>query len=104
MRLLQGLHAFAVLVDRLCHSEGAAKAWHPALAIDCCRSVLSSGGHDMRRLVPLIVLLVAPGFSAGDGAGSKYAPAIRALDQWLEKEVTLKKLPSLSIALVDDQE
>src|SRR2546426_6462949 len=59
----------------------------------------------MRRLLPLIVVFwVAPEFSRGDEAGSKYAPAIQVLDQWLEKEAALKKLPSLSIALVDDQE
>src|SRR5262249_4289384 len=34
----------------------------------------------------------------------KYADPIRALETWLEKEMPLKKIPALSIALVDDQE
>src|SRR5437762_3171335 len=34
---------------------------------------------------------------------AKYKEAIAALDAWLGEEVALKKLPALSIALVDDQ-
>jgi serine beta-lactamase-like protein LACTB len=34
---------------------------------------------------------------------AKYKDAVAALDGWLREEVALKKLPALSIALVDDQ-
>ncbi len=38
-----------------------------------------------------------------DDPPAKYAQAIKVLDRWLEKEVALKHIPALSIALVDDQ-
>src|SRR6202034_1017484 len=34
---------------------------------------------------------------------AKYAAAVESLQRWLDKEVADKKLPALSIALVDDQ-
>lgn len=34
---------------------------------------------------------------------AKYAPAIAELERWIGREVAAKKLPALSIALVDDQ-
>src|SRR5436305_683393 len=37
-------------------------------------------------------------------APQKYADAVQALDRWLTREVADKKLPALSLALVDDQE
>src|SRR5215467_8787 len=58
----------------------------------------------MRRLaIPFVsFLLVSPSFAA-DKTAEKYKPAIAALERWLDNEVALKKLPALSIALVDDQ-
>ena len=63
-------------------------------------------GSSMSRW--LVVCLVPICFSLSSrGADVKppprYAAAVAALEQWLEKEVALKKLPALSLALVDDQ-
>jgi serine beta-lactamase-like protein LACTB len=65
------------------------------------------------RLVPLALCavavgtllgLLAPQPSAAEvGAQDPYGPAVAALEKWLEREVEAKQLPSLSIALVDDQ-
>jgi CubicO group peptidase (beta-lactamase class C family)/D-alanyl-D-alanine dipeptidase len=60
----------------------------------------------MRVWVTLTVC-VAPLFlivaRAGDRPAARYADAVAALDQWLAKEVADKKLPALSLAVVDDQ-
>jgi CubicO group peptidase (beta-lactamase class C family)/D-alanyl-D-alanine dipeptidase len=48
----------------------------------------------------LLVPFPAP---AGEKPPAKYAAAVESLQHWLDKEVADKKLPALSIALVDDQ-
>jgi serine beta-lactamase-like protein LACTB len=63
----------------------------------------------MRRLLvpwialPFIVLLVPLPLPADEKPPQKYAAAVEALERWLTEEVAAKKLPALSIALVDDQ-
>jgi CubicO group peptidase (beta-lactamase class C family)/D-alanyl-D-alanine dipeptidase len=62
----------------------------------------------MRRLtimlaILLAVLLVPFPAPADDKPPQKHAAAIDALQRWLAEEVAAKKLPALSIALVDDQ-
>jgi serine beta-lactamase-like protein LACTB len=57
-------------------------------------------------LTALAVLVAAPVRSwaqAQVAPPAKYADAVRALEGWLEREVRAKRLPALSIALVDDQ-
>jgi CubicO group peptidase (beta-lactamase class C family)/D-alanyl-D-alanine dipeptidase len=54
----------------------------------------------------LSLLLLAPTAAAAQPAtiaAAKYAKAAEALEQWIATEVTEKRLPALSIALVDDQ-
>jgi CubicO group peptidase (beta-lactamase class C family) len=52
-----------------------------------------------------MILWLAPDRSAADVAPSpKYAPVLRKLTPFIEKQVAEKRLPALSIALVDDQE
>jgi CubicO group peptidase (beta-lactamase class C family)/D-alanyl-D-alanine dipeptidase len=54
----------------------------------------------------LSLLLLAPAAAAAQPAtiaAAKYAKAAEALEQWIAAEVTDKRLPALSIALVDDQ-
>ena len=44
--------------------------------------------------------------AAGTHAGAppdKYAEAVAALQPWIQREVAAKKIPALSLALVDDQ-
>jgi CubicO group peptidase (beta-lactamase class C family)/D-alanyl-D-alanine dipeptidase len=55
------------------------------------------------RVLALSVLLLAGPCLAADAPAERYAPAVRALDAWIEKEVAAKHLPALSLALVDDQ-
>lgn len=62
----------------------------------------------MRRLALLLaillaLLLVPIPLPADDKPPAKYAAAVEALERWLAEEVAAKKLPALSIALVDDQ-
>jgi CubicO group peptidase (beta-lactamase class C family)/D-alanyl-D-alanine dipeptidase len=53
----------------------------------------------------LLLLSPAPGFAQERVAPpAKYAEAVAALDRWIAREVDAKKLPALSIALVDDQQ
>src|SRR5262245_61846198 len=67
-----------------------------------------AGEPPMRRLALLLAILLtlllipfrAP---ADDKPPQKYAAAVEVLDRWLAEEVAAKKLPALSIALVDDQ-
>lgn len=47
--------------------------------------------------------IVAPRFAAAQATPTDYAPAIARLDSFVTREVTDKRLPGLSIALVDDQ-
>jgi serine beta-lactamase-like protein LACTB len=62
-----------------------------------------------RRLVLLIaivfvsLLLVAVRVPADEQPPKQYASAVADLERWLTEEVAAKKLPALSIALVDDQ-
>ncbi|MCI0457304.1 MAG: serine hydrolase, partial [Gemmataceae bacterium] len=54
----------------------------------------------------LLRALWAPGWCLAQAridAPTKYAKAVRSLEQWLQREVETKNLPALSIALVDDQ-
>jgi serine beta-lactamase-like protein LACTB len=51
----------------------------------------------------LLLLIAGAPLPAGEKAPPKYAEAVEALRRWLEQEVAAKKLPALSIALVDDQ-
>src|SRR4051812_15983459 len=53
-------------------------------------------------LVPVLLALAVPG-SASEPA-ARYEPAIKALRTWIEQEVAAKRIPALSLALVDDQE
>lgn len=48
--------------------------------------------------------LVSESLMADQPDKHNYSAAIRALDDWIESEVADKKLPALSIALVDDQQ
>ncbi len=51
-------------------------------------------------------LLILPSFVRADAGApppAKYRDAVRALEQIIEREVADKKLPALSVALVDDQ-
>ncbi len=60
----------------------------------------------LRILTGLAVLLAGParGWAQAQVAPpAKYADAVRALEGWLQREVRAKRLPALSIALVDDQ-
>jgi serine beta-lactamase-like protein LACTB len=60
----------------------------------------------LRILTGLAVLLAGPVRSwaqAQVAPPARYADAVRALEGWLEREVRAKRLPALSIALVDDQ-
>ncbi|MBX9583017.1 MAG: serine hydrolase [Gemmataceae bacterium] len=59
----------------------------------------------MRRL-PLLLVLLAPSQAAGQPAAppaGKYAAAVAELDALVAAEVADKRLPALSVALVDDQ-
>ncbi len=47
--------------------------------------------------------VVAPAARADTKPPEKYAAAVAELDRWLAKEVAAKRLPALSLALVDDQ-
>jgi CubicO group peptidase (beta-lactamase class C family)/D-alanyl-D-alanine dipeptidase len=54
----------------------------------------------------LSLLLLAPALAAAQPATTapaKYAEGARALERWIAAEVSDKRLPALSIALVDDQ-
>src|ERR1700733_2347446 len=51
----------------------------------------------------LLPLLVPQSSSADVTAQEPYGPAPAALEKWLQRELELKKIPCLSIALVDDQ-
>jgi CubicO group peptidase (beta-lactamase class C family)/D-alanyl-D-alanine dipeptidase len=61
----------------------------------------------MRRpaifLILLALSLVPFPVSADEKPATKYAAAVESLQRWLDHEVAAKKLPALSIALVDDQ-
>src|SRR5262245_49896255 len=70
----------------------------------------------MRRVpaLPLCLLLcgllAGPSFPADLGRADdrtdpppKYADAVKALDAWIAREVAAKRLPALSVALVEDQ-
>src|SRR5436305_12483475 len=62
----------------------------------------------MRRLALLLatlfaLLLVPFPVPADDKPPQQYAAAVESLQRWLAEEVAAKKLPALSIALVDDQ-
>ena len=50
-----------------------------------------------------LLLLVPFPVPADEKPPEKYAAAVEALQRWLTEEVAAKKLPALSIALVDDQ-
>jgi CubicO group peptidase (beta-lactamase class C family)/D-alanyl-D-alanine dipeptidase len=57
--------------------------------------------------VPLTaIFLLATSFlrAADVRPPQKYAAAVQALERWLDKEVAAKRLPALSLALVDDQD
>jgi CubicO group peptidase (beta-lactamase class C family)/D-alanyl-D-alanine dipeptidase len=56
-------------------------------------------------LTPAIVLAlwIAPAFAQNATAPQRYAAAVEALDHFIAREVADKRLPALSIALVDDQ-
>jgi serine beta-lactamase-like protein LACTB len=58
----------------------------------------------MRRLALLLVILFIPfPLPADEAPPARYAAAVESLERWLGEEVAAKKLPALSIALVDDQ-
>src|SRR6266571_9331436 len=54
--------------------------------------------------VALLVWLPCQGMAPDAEASSKYEAAVRTLTPFIQKQVTEKRLPALSIALVDDQE
>jgi CubicO group peptidase (beta-lactamase class C family)/D-alanyl-D-alanine dipeptidase len=54
----------------------------------------------MSRIATLAVVLVLPALAYGE---SQYAGAVEAVDRLIAHEVADKRLPALSIALVDDQ-
>ncbi len=58
-----------------------------------------------RRFLTLLVccVLIVPCPAADVKPQQRYAAAVAALERWLEQEVADKKLPALSLALVDDQ-
>jgi CubicO group peptidase (beta-lactamase class C family)/D-alanyl-D-alanine dipeptidase len=57
-----------------------------------------------RVLAALVLLDCAAAYCwAGDKLAAKYAPAVRDLKAWVEKETAAKQIPALSLALVDDQ-
>jgi CubicO group peptidase (beta-lactamase class C family)/D-alanyl-D-alanine dipeptidase len=53
-------------------------------------------------IVLVVIVLISPA-PADDKVAEKYAPAIRQLKAWIEKEVSAKQIPALAVALVDDQ-
>ena len=57
------------------------------------------------RLMCGLIALVALTFTlrADDAPAGKYAKVLAALEPWIAQEVEAKKIPALSIALVDDQ-
>jgi CubicO group peptidase (beta-lactamase class C family)/D-alanyl-D-alanine dipeptidase len=56
-------------------------------------------------LLVFALLCPLPGAAQPEvGPSPKYAEAVRALERWLAREVQAKRLPALSLALVDDQE
>ena len=59
----------------------------------------------IRRLGLLVMLvgLLPAGGAAGQPPPGRYAAAVAALDRWLAGQVAEKRIPALSIALVDDQ-
>ncbi len=64
----------------------------------------------MRRLTAplaavlvLLLLVVCVPIRADEKPPARYAAAVEALERWVAQEVADKKLPALSIALVDDQ-
>src|SRR5262249_6417572 len=55
--------------------------------------------------VGIATLTVSESTTARAGAAAKkYAAVIEALDTWIAKEVAVKQLPALAVALVDDQD
>jgi len=70
---------------------------------------IDSGSTTMRRPIAFAtalvftLLLVPIPLPADEKPAAKYAAAVEDLERWLDKEVAAKKLPALSIALVDDQ-
>lgn len=61
-----------------------------------------------RRLGPFLILLLVALLPAGSAAGrpappERYAAAVAALDGWVAGQAAEKRIPALSIALVDDQ-
>lgn len=50
-----------------------------------------------------LLFVALPGLRADDAPNANYASAIKALETWLEQEVAAKRIPALSLALVDDQ-
>src|SRR5437868_1378151 len=56
------------------------------------------------RLLPAFVCVLALVRScpAADEVPGKYAAAVKVLRAWIEKEVAAKRIPALSIALVED--
>lgn len=56
-------------------------------------------------LAAVVCVLAVGGAAAGDvRPPEKYAAAVETLERWLEQEIALKRIPALSLALVDDQE
>src|SRR5437868_2997071 len=58
-----------------------------------------------RWMLSVVVLLIlfAPARAENVKPPERYAAAVAALEKWLDEEVAAKKLPALSLALVDDQ-
>jgi CubicO group peptidase (beta-lactamase class C family)/D-alanyl-D-alanine dipeptidase len=71
------------------------------------RHACNVGPRVVLALFVLLFLLLFPVPGSGQARvepGAKYAPAVRALERWIAHEVEAKRLPALSIALVDDQD
>ncbi len=63
-----------------------------------CRATLAA------MLPVLLIVAACAGDESAIGPRSDYAPVAQALETLIEHEMALKRLPALSIALVDDQE
>jgi CubicO group peptidase (beta-lactamase class C family)/D-alanyl-D-alanine dipeptidase len=80
----------------------------PLLALRASSDRLSGKRPAILRMTRLLAFLtigtlIATASLPAQAPPGKYAEAIAALEQWLEREIPAKKLPALSLALVDDQ-
>lgn len=76
--------------------EPSRRRLRPGLAA-VCAAVLAAASPGLERVAS------AQAAPASQGGGVRYAPAIARLDSFITREMADKRLPGLSIALVDDQ-